>query len=504
VKIGTRLVVSLAIPLAALMLLFGYFDQERSRLMLREELLREGRAVARAIQISVEDYLRDRQLADVVELAEHLSRYERILGMRLFDSDGRLLHQSASLTGLPFIGDDVLRTVLRDRTPAETHRALGGEPVILFHVPLSDQAGRSIGAIQLIQVESFIEEDARAARRATIRITAIMLLAATAIVHLVTRVSVTRPVERLVRGFRDYGAGAVPTRLPVDRRDEFGRLAQEFDGMRRRLEASQRSLRQAEDNRRRAEARLRGAERLASLGRLSAGLAHEIGTPLNVIRGRSEAVLRRVASDPSASRNLTIIIGQIDRIARIVAGMLDFSRAGDTRPAPTRVEAVAGKVLDFLSPRSRSAAVTIETEFAADLPEIVADGDRLYQVFLNLATNALDAMPSGGRLRVAVRHVEAALPGGNGPPVACVAVEFEDNGTGIAAADLEHVFDPFFTTKEVGRGTGLGLSVAYGIVREHGGWIEVASEHHRWTRVIVYLPVAAAGQPPAEAGAGAM
>jgi signal transduction histidine kinase len=499
VKIGTRLVLALAIPLGALMLLFGYLDQERSRTMLREELIREGRAVARTIQLSVEDYLRDRQMADVIELADHLGSYERILGMRLFDAEGEVVYQSATLAAVPFRQAEALREVLRDRRPVETHRTLGDQPVVSFFIPLSDLAGRSLGAIQVLQLESFIEEEARAARHATIRITALMLLATTAIVLLVTRISVGRPVEALVRGFRELGAGEVPTRLPLDRRDEFGRLAHEFEGMRRLLEASRRSLAQAEEQRRRVETQLRGAERLASLGRMSAGLAHEIGTPLNVIRGRAETLLRRVAADPTAGRNLGIIISQIDRIARIVGDMLDFARARDTRPAPTRVESVAGRVLEFLAPRCRQAAVAVERAFEPGLPAVVADSDQLYQVFLNLATNALDAMPSGGRLRVEVRRAAAPAPGTPGPPRDCVAVAFEDSGTGITAENLERVFDPFFTTKEVGRGTGLGLSVSYGIVREHGGWIDVASEERRGTRMVVYLPVAQAAGPPAAA-----
>jgi signal transduction histidine kinase len=499
VRIRTKLVLSLAIPLGALMLLFGFLDQERSRAMLREELIREGRAVARVIQMSVEDYLRDRQLPDLIELADHLGSYERILGMRLFDAAGNMVHQSASLAVHPFLQADALRSVLRDRRPMETHRRIGGQPVLSFFIPLSDHADRNIGALQVLQLESFIEEEAQEARSATIRVTALMLLATTAIVLLVTHLSVSRPVEVLVRGFRELGAGAVPTRLPLGRRDEFGRLAREFDGMRRRLEASQRSLVQAEEERRRAEMQLRNAERLASLGRMSAGLAHEIGTPLNVIRGRSETLLRKVASDPNAGRSLRIIIAQIDRIARIVAGMLDFARARDTRPAPTRVESVVGKVLEFMAPRCRQAGVAVETAFEPGLPAVVADADRLYQVFLNLATNALDAMPSGGQLRVAVRRAAAPAPGTQGPPRDCVAAAFEDSGTGIAAEHLDRVFDPFFTTKEVGRGTGLGLSVSYGIVREHGGWIDVASEERRGTRMVVYLPAAQAAGPPAAA-----
>jgi two-component system, NtrC family, sensor histidine kinase HydH len=500
VRLGTRLVITLVVPLVALMALFGYLDQRISAQHLHVELSREGRAVVRTSQLALEDYLRDRQLDDLHELADQISNFERILGIRIFGADGWLIYQSRSLNVHPFNEAHALDQVLGGVRRSETHRSLGAQPVISFLVPLSSPRGDIVGALQVLQLESYVDEDARAARESVALVTLAMILATTGIVLLVMRVGVSRPVEDLVRRFRDIRSNEVPARIHVRRHDELGRLALEFNGMCDRLQTSQRELAAEQEERRRMEDRMRNAERLASLGRLAAGLAHEVGTPLNVIRGRAETLLRKTADSEVAHRNLRIIVAQIDRIARIVRSMLDFARTREPRLTSVDAVAVLRKVLEFLAERLEEAGVRVELQAAASPPRIRADPDQIQQVFLNLASNALDAMPRGGTLTLRVARHDPPAPAEGGPPSPQLEIRFEDTGVGIAPQHLDRVFDPFFTTKEVGRGTGLGLSVSYGIVREHGGSIELASDPGRGTRLSVFLPIV----PPARgASAGA-
>ncbi len=486
VTIGTKLFLWLTGPMILLMALLGYLDVRAGRQNLREELKREGRAVSRTMQLAIEDALRDRQLEDVREFADQIAGYERIYGARIFDADGNLFHQSSSLDAYPFIHPETLKAVLRDGVPRETYRQLGDQPVVTFIVPLNGpDAGR--GALQVLQLESYIEEDARSARNFIILLTTTMILAAGGVVLLVTRVHVGAPVADLVARFREVGSVEAPRPVPVRRSDEFGLLAEEFNGMCRRLQASQESLTEEQAERRSVEGKLREAERLASVGRLAAGLAHEIGTPLNVIRGRAESLQIRLAGVPHADKGLPIIVSQIDRIARIVAGMLDFARVREPNLTPLDLASLIRKVIEFMAHRFEEARIRVE----ANLPDhatATLDGDRMYQVFLNLASNALDAMPRGGVLKVSLERVEAKPPEG-ATPLACLAVAFEDSGVGILPEDVSRVFDPFFTTKDVGRGTGLGLSVSYGIVQEHGGWIDLDSRVGAGTRMTVFLPV---------------
>ena len=494
-KIGTKLVLALALPLISIVLLFGYLNLRRSQTLLRQELTREGRSIARIAQMAMEDYLRDRQLEDARQLVDELTRYERVLGIRLFDPEGRLIYQSAGLEPGPEVDAADLQRVLRERRPVEMHRLAGSSPVIAFILPLTGAENVPLGAVQVLQLESFIDEAARAARNSIATITGVMILATAIVILLVTRVSVGRPIEQLVRSLREVGSGDLRARAPAERHDEFGRLAQEFNAMAMRLEASQRSLLAEQEERRRAEARLRNAERLASLGQLAAGLAHEIGTPLNVIGGRADSLLRKLG-DEAAGKSLRIIVSQIDRIARTVRGMLDFARLRQPRLAPTEVGNVIDKVLELLEQRLEEGRVRVEPRLPGGLPAVLADADQLQQVFLNLATNALDAMPQGGTLRIRAERIERTHPERNGPPRPFLAIAFEDTGAGIAREHLNRVFDPFFSTKDVGKGTGLGLSVSYGIVKEHGGFIDVESEAGRGARLRVFLPL----ETPAAAG----
>jgi len=488
-KIGTKLILFLTLPLIALMILFGYLSQRASRERLHDEMMREGRGIALTARVALEDYLRDRQIEDVRELVEKLSGYERVLGIRIFESDGTLAAQSASLAAHPFQEQAALAKILQARVPLETQEMVGGEPVVSFLFPLTGPSGTLLGAAQLIQLESYLREESRATRNYLGVLTAVMILAAGAIVLSVTRWSVSRPIEDLARSFRGVGTGDAVPPASARRRDEIGWLAGEFNVMCQRLERARGSLQEEQAERRRVESRLRNAERLASIGRLSAGLAHEIGTPLNVIGGRAETLRRKLQGNDVADKNLRIIITQIERIARIVRGMLDFARARESHLSPTAVIPVLHRVLELLSERTEELGVRVETSLPSEAILVLADSDQIYEVFLNLATNALDAMPRGGTLKVSGRVIthapahRAAAPGG------VLAISLQDTGVGIPSAHLDRIFDPFFTTKEVGKGTGLGLSITYGIVQEHGGWIDVASEEGTGTSVTVHLPV---------------
>ena len=514
-SLGTKLVFSLVAPLTGLMALFLWLNQERNQRLLHEELARQGRELTRTVQWAMEDAVRDGQLENTRELVDEITGYERVLGLRIFDRDGNLYYQSVNLANYPFSRVDAVDSVLRDRQPVETHQVIGGQPVSTFIFPLSRPQGILFGAVEILHLESFIQEASRASRDAVMVLTAVMMLATTGIILVITRVSVARPIEALVRRFREVGAGLLSARVPVREDDELGRLAQEFNRMGERLEQTQRSLLEEQEQRRRMEARLRDAQRLASLGRLAAGVAHEIGTPLNVIGGRAEGLLRRVAGDEPAEKNLRIISSQIDRIARIVRGMLDFARARTPRLAPIQVPTVLTSIFDLLEPRLEKNKVKLVVACPDGLPTVRADPDQIQQVFLNLAANALDAMPDGGTLRVSADEVRRrplegegvatgigqGVPGGPGGPGQTerlfLAIVFEDTGQGIAQEDLGRVFDPFFTTKEIGQGTGLGLSIAYGIAREHGGWLEADTLPGSGARMTVFLPLEQASAPPA-------
>ena len=488
-KIGTRLIVSLAIPIAILVALFGLVEERSGRARFDEELSHEGRAIARTVQLATQYALRDRQLGDVHTLIEQMSGGERVLGVRLFDRHGRLSYQPALLASLPPASSAQLHEALERRQLVQTRLRVGREPVVSFLAPLPDDTGGLHGAVQVLVFGTFSRQAARESRRSILTFAVALFVTIGVTLLIATRVHVSQPIEALVDNMRHVASGDLAARVPVLRRDEIGRLASEFNTMCERLAHARLSVLEQQEERRQIETRMREMDRLASLGRLAAGLAHEIGTPLNVIRGRAEWLLRRGAGAGGAGdKYLRTIADQIDRIAGIVRNMLDFAREREPQLAPTRLTGVIEGVIELIGHRLEEAGIRLETELPEDLPGLSADAHQLHEVFLNLALNAVDAMPHGGTLRICVACVEVAHPewGEGAQPYLVAAIE--DTGTGIPAEHLGRVFDPFFTTKDVGEGTGLGLSIAHGIVREHGGWIEIESAPGHGTRVTVHLP----------------
>jgi signal transduction histidine kinase len=262
-----------------------------------------------------------------------------------------------------------------------------------------------------------------------------------------------------------------------------------------KLQESHARLLDEQQEKLRLEQELRHSERLASVGRLAAGLAHEIGTPLNIIGGRSEYLLRRPRSPAELKDNLGVIRSQSDRIAAIVRQLLEFSRRREPVFQSIDLLALFDNVKYLLAHQLREKAVRVEMEGLSHLPKISDDPDLLQQVFINLYSNSLGALSPGGVIKIGAEITDgdltkASLAGGN-----WLRISFEDNGAGIAAEHIGRVFDPFFTTKDIGEGTGLGLSVSYGIIQEHGGNIHVESEPGHFTRFIICLPVEQQGGP---------
>jgi signal transduction histidine kinase len=257
------------------------------------------------------------------------------------------------------------------------------------------------------------------------------------------------------------------------------RHEQQLEYLNRELAASgrklARDLERSDTALRHTTERARAAERLASIGTLIAGLAHEIGTPMGVIQGHAKLLERAVDGD-NARWRLRTIQEQIGRIARIMQSLLHMARPGRPRCVPLDLAALIDGTLAFLTEKLGRREIEVVRDFAP-VPNVRGDPERLQQVFLNLFLNAADAMPSGGRLAVTLRPHEAE-----------VEVRVVDSGHGIPAGDMERVFEPFYTTKAAGEGSGLGLSVVQGIVAEHHGAIEVLRSDASGTEFRILLP----------------
>lgn len=229
--------------------------------------------------------------------------------------------------------------------------------------------------------------------------------------------------------------------------------------------------------RKRLQEQLRRTERVAELGTLASGMAHEIGTPMNVILGRAEYLMDRVTEEP-IKRGLQTIITQVERITRVMNQLLSFARRKAPRRVPLDVRKVIEDSMEMFQERLATNQIQVEMRMADPCPMVLADADQISQVLLNLIMNAVHAMPEGGTLRVGLE-----------PEQAMVKLTIADTGHGIPSEVIKKIYDPFFTTKEFGKGTGLGLTVVKGIIEEHQGSIAVESEEGNGTSFTVLLPM---------------
>jgi two-component system NtrC family sensor kinase len=229
----------------------------------------------------------------------------------------------------------------------------------------------------------------------------------------------------------------------------------------------------------RLEEQLLQTEKLTSLGLLAAGVAHEVNTPLAVISNYTQMLAKQLPAEDPRHNLIEKIVKQTFRASEIVNNLLNFSRTGAAEFSEVNLNQVIEETLTLVSHPFRTARVQVIQELKGELPPVIGSGNRLQQVFLNLFMNARDAMPSGGMLEVRTGAVNGS-----------VEVEVTDTGMGISRDNLSRIFDPFFTTKATGRGTGLGLSVSYGIIKEHAGKIEVRSTPGKGTSFRLEFPAA--------------
>jgi signal transduction histidine kinase len=237
------------------------------------------------------------------------------------------------------------------------------------------------------------------------------------------------------------------------------------------------------------ERQVQQAEKLAAIGQFTAGLAHEIGTPLNVIMGRAEYMLRRIPREDFLKGSLESIVHQIERITKIVQQLLSFARPKPLELRPVRLHSLIHDVLGFFEHQLTQQGSRLSVDCPEGLPRVLVDQDQIQQVLFNIILNAIHAMPQGGNLKI---HATRTIPRQDREdPVrdGYLKIEISDSGPGISEEQLKKIFDPFFSTKGVGQGTGLGLAVSYGIMKAHGGWIRVKSQVGQGTTFGLYLPL---------------
>ncbi|MEW6238463.1 MAG: cache domain-containing protein [Candidatus Omnitrophota bacterium] len=343
---------------------------------------------------------------------------------------------------------------------------------ITAYEPIRDPGEHIIGALYVGLLE-------KPFKRSYILIVAVFLITVTLTTVLslflldwVTK-RILKPIGRITVMAKQVIEGNLTARVGIRPPGEMGRLCREIDLMADAVYQREELLKQT------TRRQIGQSEKLASVGRLAAGIAHEINNPLTGVLTFAHLLHQKVNMSEEDKQDLEVIIRETTRVREIVRGLLDFARESPSTREPLDVSAVIQQTFKLVRSQKEFRKINIVENLDETLPLATGDKNQLQQVFLNLALNACEAMPEGGELKVSTFLREDGR----------IAAVFADSGHGIPPDCLEKIFDPFFTTKPVGKGTGLGLSVSYGIIQNHGGTIDVRSEPGEGAVFTILLPV---------------
>lgn len=504
-RIATRLTLLLLLAVAAVMAGFGYIRalQERQRLV--DELQQEVLVLSNALRLAVEYALRDRQPQDIQELLAAMVRDPnpvdriRVFDHRLEGISGAATEQAAAT----LVPQAELEEVLRTGKTIVRFEADRPRPVVYTLLPLRSQRGGTVGVLEVVHVADRAQRQIQDATRDLIIRTSLLALTIALVIWLTVRISIRRPVAKFVRAALALGRGDLSQRIQIQRRDEIGQLAAAFNRMAERLQAAHGEIMAGTQARLELERQVQQAQKLAAVGRLASEVAHEIGTPLNIISGRAEMVQKGLQALQALSPDVATILRQIERISGIIRQLLEYARPRRPAIRPVAAGPIFRRTVELLEPVARQRQVRVQVQVPDGLPLLLADPDQLQQVLLNLVTNALDATPPEGQVRLAAnkhdRGITAETPdarpriGRGQPEEPSLTLVIADTGSGMTREQLEQIFEPFFSTKQRRGGTGLGMPIVEDIVQAHHGAIEVESAEGRGTTVRLLWPVAIPG-----------
>jgi signal transduction histidine kinase len=309
-----------------------------------------------------------------------------------------------------------------------------------------------------------------------------------------SRSLVTAPISKLLTGVDDVAHGDLSRVLLAEREDEIGDLAARFNEMTFSLRESRSETKRHTETRTALEQKLFQTEKLATIGQIAAEIAHEVGTPLNVISGRAKGMLKKTSDPEAIEKNANIIAEQTARITRIIQRLLDFSRrkVGEEENQLVNLNLLTLNTMEFLESKLAAANVKHTLNRAEALPSIKGNPDHVLQILINLVLNAAEAMSTtGGDLHVETAEVTRRRPGLEvAPEMPTVVVSVSDTGPGIPEDERDKIFEPFYSSKTSSGGTGLGLAVVHGIVKEHDGWLEYSESPGGGSCFSVYFPAA--------------
>jgi two-component system NtrC family sensor kinase len=433
------------------------------------------------------------KIKDIVYKDERFKNKE-IGTATIFLKDLRITTNVRNINGERAIGtrvsEEVYDRVLVNGKPWIGRAFVVNDWFITAYEPIKDINGQIIGIIYVGMLEAPYVYLKNSVVSVFVLI-AIISIIALAIISVFTVKRITRPVNELYLLTEKVSKGELTARVQISSNDEIGELIRSFNEMVQSLQNATegyvnltKTLEQKVEEKtkelERARDQLIQNEKLSAIGRLAAGIAHEINNPLTAILINSHLLKEKIGDNSRISEKLDLVIEETQRCAKIVSGLLEFSRQTPPEMKIVSINDIINKTLILFESVLLANNIKLETSLTQELPMIMADESKIKQVLTNILLNSIDAMPNGGNLRIQ----SLLLPNRK-----VVEIEIKDSGIGIPKENLDRIFDPFFTTKK-SKGTGLGLSISYGIIQQHNGTIEVNSEVNKGTIVKIRLPVA--------------
>lgn len=484
-SLGNKLTCYLLVGVLLVMGLDLYLSVERTRQNLLVDLRSEVSTLSRTLQLALDTVGGDTPERYFDRLAVGIGGFENVLGVAFYNRNGDIISMSSSLENRKLPDIDV-RGAIDSRTPAEGLFTEGSAQRYYRVGPIANSDGEGIAAFLVIEDLPLFTSEFRARAYQTLLTTLGLMAVLALIVPVMIQQGMTQPLNRFAQQIEAISQGRFDQRLATTRRDEIGRLAQEFDRMCSRLESAQHRLLVESEEKLRLERTLRHSGKLAALGQLASRLAHEIGTPLNVIQGRAEQLLRQEGLVEKDRNFIRVIISQIERISGFLRELLTLARRPEPLLRVVSINDVVRRVREVIGEQEHQSGTEVILAVALEeaLPAVEVDPDQLEQVLLNLTVNALQAVGTVGSVTLKTQLVKQQ----DSTSEPTVEVIVADTGPGIHPDDLPRVFEPFFTTKG-SSGTGLGLAISREIIFNHHGEIRVESEVGRGAQFIVSLPV---------------
>lgn len=527
-----------ALALLAALVLFSGLLVRHQRNELRAEAVRHVTQLSEVLIRSTRYAMLQNQPEYVHRIIQDVARQNNIEKVRVFSKEGVIIDSTYS----PELGMKVDRKAegcfLCHQTDQPVQRVPEGERARMFVTPGGKRMLASMEVIRnepscynsachvhssaqsvlgVLDIVYSIDEIDGAMRRSVVAIVALLLglvVVASLLLSLLVHRLIYVPLRDLESGAKRVAAGNLDQAIPVRGDDELGQLASSFNSMTAALKASGRELREwnrtleqrvEERTRalRQAEAETVRGEKLASVGLLAAGVAHELNNPLTGILTFSSLLRKKLPDGSPDAEDLDLVIKETKRSAAIIRRLLDFAREKAPEKKFTDLNRLIEDTVRIVENPAQLDDIRIALDLDRTLPPIWIDANMIEQVVMNMLVNARQAIEQAGTITVRTRRAPRPMsPEPGAPPVPMAEISIADTGCGIAQSDLQRIFDPFFSSKEVGKGTGLGLSVSHGIVRAHGGQIEVQSKPGEGSTFRVYLPLEApaAAREPADRG----